>query len=320
MGCWNKTCGLSNLHIYAGDPVYVFLLEQNPHHDRCYSTAFWAPVMLPFLSEYDDYGGGENSSPAINYILEGLKEQLVEMPLGKNEYHDIAVNKDILDEKLMFEAVHEGRLKIHDRAFGGERLVDFVMFRKDIVDHITETLVCDMYVGEGKGTGGWGNNYIYYKFADVVAKVPEFIDKVEKELLSTDGPEGSLPPELRLKYAMRGLAGMYDFKERNLVATYLGGLDDYRFSRILRPSDAVVRLLADGKREEAEAMLIDILRASFINSFMESTRKSWMPGGHEGSQASESKGYRVLCSAVTAALDREKADWEEENEGEYEEE
>lgn len=44
MGCWNKTCGLSKLHVYAGDPVYVFVLEQNLNHDRCYATAFWSPV------------------------------------------------------------------------------------------------------------------------------------------------------------------------------------------------------------------------------------------------------------------------------------
>ena len=34
MGCWNKTCGISNLFIEAGEKVYVFALEQNLHHDR----------------------------------------------------------------------------------------------------------------------------------------------------------------------------------------------------------------------------------------------------------------------------------------------
>ena len=31
MGSWNKTCGISNLHIYAGTPVYVFVLQENPN-------------------------------------------------------------------------------------------------------------------------------------------------------------------------------------------------------------------------------------------------------------------------------------------------
>lgn len=321
MGCWNKTCGLSNLHIYSGSEVYVFVLEENPHHDRCYATAFWRPLLLPFTSIYNDYGGGEDSSKALDFILEGLKENLVEMPLGDNEYHDIAVNKEILNEELFFEAVHEGRLKVHDRAFSGERLVDFVMLRKDVVDHICETWVRDLYVGKGKGTGGWGNNYIYYKFADIIADIPRFLDVVEKEVLNPTGIDAEVPPELRLKYAMRGLAGLcMDLEdERNLVAMYLSGANDVRYSRIVRPSDAVVKMLAEGKRAEAEEMLKDIVLAAFINAFMENTRKQWMPGGHEGSQQAEHKPYRVLCSAITAVLDKEKAEWEAENEGEFDE-
>lgn len=316
MGCWNKTCGISNLHINAGDQVYVVVLEENNHHDRCYSTAFWRPVMLPFLSEYNDYGGGENSHKNIEYILAGLREQLVEMPLGDNQYHDIAVSADKMNEELFFEAVHEGRLKVGGRYGDVESLVDFVMLRADIVDSICENWQREMYVGDGKGTGGYGNNYVYYKFADIVAGVPEFLDRVAGELLGEgDSPEDQLPPKLRLKYAMRGLAGMYDYSDRNLVSIYLGGIDDYRFSRIVRPSDVVVQLMADGNREEAEAVMVDILRGSFINSFMENGRKLWMPGGHEGSQSAEHSPYRVLCGAITAVLDAEaaeRAEWEEE--------
>lgn len=306
MGCWNKTCGISNLHILAGDQVYVFVLEQNNDHDRCYSTAFWSPVMLPFLSTYDDYGGGENSHENIKYILDGLKQCLVEVPLGENEYHDIPVSADKLDEELFFNAVHEGRLKVkgHRR---DERLVDFVMLRADIVNDICENWRCEMYVGDGKGACGWDNNYIEYTFTDIIAAVPEFLDKVEKELLCfTNNPlDESLPFALRVKYVTRGLAGIYAYEDRNLVSTYLTDIDDYRYSRIVRPTDNVVQLLADGNREDAHALLVDILRASFINSFMESTRKSWMPGGHEGSQGQDHTPYRVLCGAINTALDKE---------------
>lgn len=320
MGCWNKTCGISNLHIRAGEQTYVFVLEQNKHHDRCYSTAFWKPVMLPFLSEYNDYGAGENSHKNINYILEGLKERLVEMPQGENECHDIPVSADKLNEELFFEAVHEDRLRIAD-LYGNEIPVDFVMLRADIVDDICENWQRDMYVGRGKGTGGYGNNYIFYKFADIVAAVPEFLDKMEKELL---GPadnelENMLPPELRVRYVTRGLGGLYEYNERNLVSIYLSSIDDYNYSRIVRPTDVVIKLFAEGNREEAQAVLVDILRASFIDSFMNSVRKTWMPGGHEGSQSQEHKPYRVLSNAINLVLDREKAEWEEENVGEFDE-
>lgn len=76
MGCWYKTCGLSNLHIPAGTPVYVFVLERrgNGISDACYSTSMFAPLLLPFESEYNDYGGGENSKGVgFPYIMQALK-------------------------------------------------------------------------------------------------------------------------------------------------------------------------------------------------------------------------------------------------------
>jgi hypothetical protein len=30
MGCWNKTCGLTNLPIMCGEKTYVFVLERVP--------------------------------------------------------------------------------------------------------------------------------------------------------------------------------------------------------------------------------------------------------------------------------------------------
>ena len=102
MGCWNKTCGLSKLHIYAGDPVYVFVIEQNLDHDRCYSTAFWSPILAPFESVYNDYGGGENSGGVwFQHIMDGVRAKLIEQEVGENEYHDIAVKREGFGEAQM---------------------------------------------------------------------------------------------------------------------------------------------------------------------------------------------------------------------------
>ena len=147
------------------------------------------------------------------------------------------------------------------------------------------------------------------------------MDKMPKELLepSKDENENSLPPTLRFKYSMQGLAGVYDYKDRNLVSIYLSGINNYQFSQILRPGDVVLQLMADGNREEAQAVLVDILRASFINSFMEFTRKQWMPAGHEGSQTQEHMPYRVLCDAINSVLNKKQAEWEEENDEDFDE-
>ena len=319
MGCWNKTCGLSNLHITAGDDVYVFVLEENTDKtDRCYSTAFWKPLLLPFMSKYNDYGGGEESSgPGFQIIMDGVAKELVEMELGENEYHDIPVKKEGFGEEQFFEAVHEGRLFKIGRHYNSLEtfnvVIDFVMMRKDIVDHILENRTIEQYVGEGKGTGGYSNCYIYYKFEDILKDIPEFMDKLA--LVANPAAMDSKDPELveaimELRF-MRGL-GIFDYSHPNKVSKWLSG-DGYRYSSIVRIQDAVVSLLKDGNRAEAELLVIDLLKGAFINSFMESTRKNWAPGGHEGSQSQEVKEYKLLMSAMTSALDADDAYWKEVN-------
>lgn len=318
MGCWNKTCGLSNLHIGAGTPVYVFLLEEAFREgDRCYSTAFCKPLLLPFESTYNDYGGGENSHGAgFQYILDGLSKNLIECEVGENEYHDIAVKREGFGEEAFFESVHEHRLKIN--TYNNEMFVDFVMMRKDIVDDILENMVQEKYVGDGEGTGGYGNNYVYYKFADILADIPAFLDKFQGMIDgSGDGPEDaeylkSLPMKARLMVMGGTLDNVFEWGDSNKVGWYIHR-NTYRFSSIVRTDALIVDLMIAGERAQAEAILTDHLKAVYINEFMEMTRKLWMPGGHEGSQSSDHDGYRALMAAMDRMLTAEKAYYDEEN-------
>jgi len=299
MGCWYKTCGLSNLHIRPGEDVYVFALEQARRDtDRCYTTAFWRPLMLPFYSKYNDYGGGEDSSgPALPYIIEGIQADLIEMEVGKNEYHDIAVKKEGFTDKEFFESVHKHRLKITDY-MGGEQLIDFVMLRKDVVDGVLDTWEIEKYVGDGKGTGGWGNCYIYYKFADVLADIPAFLDRIEEDLKSLEGTT------IRTLLSLRGLEHFADWKGENKVGWWVQ-FDSHRYSNIIRPNQLILDLMVDGNRTEAETILIEHLKACFIDAFYDICRRVWIPAGHEGSQANELSGYRVLINQIEAAITRE---------------
>src|SRR5574343_510783 len=143
MGCWNKTCGLTNLHITGDTEVYVFILEalDNTRKSKCYTTAFYKPLLLPFTSVYNEYGGGKLSSGLpFQLIMDSIKEKLQEVPLGDNQYHDIEVSKEKWGEELFFDAVHEDRLKLTTGSH-----IDFVMFRKDVVDHILDKWYTDEY-------------------------------------------------------------------------------------------------------------------------------------------------------------------------------
>lgn len=314
MGCWNKTCGLSHLHICAGEDTMVVVLQRNTSpNDRCYSTAFWEPVMLPFYAVYDDYGGGEECTGFVDYIMESIANRMTEVEQGDNEYRDIPVKKEGFNVAKFFEAVHEGRL--YQRATyapEGEsynQMIDFVMLRMDIVNQILDTYEIEKYVGDGKGTCGWDNNYIKYKFADVLADVPAFLDALQAKLDEAKKEDNKFGI---LMLAHQGLGDVFEWNGPNKAAWWIRG-ESSQYSLIIRPSAAITELMSEGEREQAERMFTDYLRFMFIDGFMHDTRINWAPGGHEGSQSQEHSGYRTLIKAISNVLDKEQKEWGEED-------
>jgi hypothetical protein len=290
MGCWNKTCGLSNLAIHEGEPVMVFTLVQNNDiSDFCYSTALYSPVLLPFYSHYNDYGAGERSSGVgLPLILDGLREHLVEMEQGDNQYHDIPVKRDAFDEDKYWNAIHEGRLKIN--SYRGERNVQFVMFHKRVVDHILENYVMQQFVKRGDNY-----EYVDYKFADILASLPPVIESL---MATRDDVRRWFKPLETLKI------------EDNLAAEYLRYSDTYRYSNLIDINNLIQDLIAANDDDLLAHVLIDHLTAKFIDGFMMSTRKVWVPGCHEGSQSCDAEPYHALMNAMTAVLAEDKAKYD----------
>ena len=311
MGSWNKTCGLSNLHIYSGTPVYVFVMEQNKdRYDRCYTTALYKPCLLAFKSVYNDYGGGENSSgPGLPFIMAALKEHLHEMPLGKNKYHDIAVTKAAFDEELFFRAVHEGRLKL-DLHCSEPVDVEFVMFRQDVVDQILRTYVAERYVGAGQGTGGWNNAYVHYSWADVATDVHALVDAIaEKVNEPVDSRFAGMPAQWRPGVSLYQIS---DRRGSNKAAWYVP-VDAHQYASFLQVDRLVIDLVEAKDSSTAVAVLTEYLRGAFLDEFMMATRRIWVPGCHEGSQGAGYKEYLVLADTVRDCLRREIEENEEEN-------
>lgn len=61
MGCWNGTCGISQLPIIEGERVILFPLTKNLRGDNegggyCYSDNQYKPISIPIFGTYDDYG------------------------------------------------------------------------------------------------------------------------------------------------------------------------------------------------------------------------------------------------------------------------
>jgi len=82
MGCWNGTCGISQLPIMAGDPVLAYLImmfqyeDENNFSGYCYPTGFASPLTFPIRAEYNDYGSIDNIKD--NYVIDIIKKQFTD--------------------------------------------------------------------------------------------------------------------------------------------------------------------------------------------------------------------------------------------------
>lgn len=304
MGSWYKTCGLTNLPIMSGELTYVFVLERVKELDgHCHATHLYRPLLLPFISEYDDYGGGEASSGvAFPLIMDGIRKHLVEVPLGENEIHDIAVSREQWGEELFFKSIHENRLRLNHRR-DGECEVSFVMMRKDVVDDLMNTYAFEVYIGDGKENCGSNNSYKAYRFADLIADVDPLLDALGRQLKDEEGRWFRLGLDLDAVITLSLSKYCSNPPVDNQAAAWLWGDEAYgRFSNIIMVRSHIMNMLLQGDRAAARELLIEHFKAKFVDKFMEATRKSWMPGGHEGSQDQDYKPYRALMASMNRVI------------------
>jgi hypothetical protein len=303
MGSWNKTCGLTNLHITVGTPVVVFVLTKNLQTDSmCYTTPFFRPLLMPFYSEYNDYGGGENSHGfGFKYVIDTLRKSLVERELGENSYHDLAVTRDDFDEEMFFNVCGKNRLQIKNNR-GQVEEVTFVMFHKSAVDDIFENFEQCEFVSEPDG----GYHYETYKFSDIAASVPALVD-----VLMVVPDDESCFDQIMRRYDPLDTAFP---KGSNRAKSWLS-LN--RISEITgnRSQSSQIETYVNAKDAEGLTMfLTETLKAVYINNFMLMTRKMWMPTSGEGSQEGDHEPYHVLINAMNKILANEKASWDREEE------
>jgi hypothetical protein len=303
MGCWNKTCGLSNLQITAGTPVYVFVLERNSTYDGCYATGLYRPSLFPFVSEYNDYGGGENNSgAALDLIMGAIRRDLVEMPEGENKYHDIPVTRDGFDAEKFFDAVHEERLSIQGRFRREPIELSFTMMHKAIVDDLLKNRVLIDYVGNGAGNHDpydhGSLDYRRYQFADIVDSLKPLLTQMLTDSQDLSKEEKFFVPDR-----------MHNYCDQYLAASWMTRYSEHRYSRLVDVKRILRKMMEIGTEDAVDRAIpvfTEFLRGRFIDCFMEEARKTWVPGGHEGSQGSSDTALVELFGATLRVINRER--------------
>lgn len=341
MGCWNATCGLSNLPIMSGEEVYVFPIVESYRDSFCYATALYNPTIIPFRAKYNDYGAGEEcSGVALDMIMDGVRKNLIELEVGENEYHDIAVKREGFDIDKFFEAVHEKRLRVNNplRAYPDQpkyKEVFFTMIRKDVVDRLWNEWTFDMYkMKDAVIPQGFETDQYYFKnvtYAKLAGLIPDFMefcnakespssDAVNKIIKDDDAD--ALTKRLLLSAVFKRQYFFEGSRDHMLSDTfghafgngYAGG----GFAHIVKFSDPILDKYFAGDKDGAYELMREALLGKMVNSFMEATRKVWLPVMHQGSQSEEYDEYRLLNKITTDVMDARQAYYDEENFGEDE--
>ncbi|MEX3713473.1 hypothetical protein ABFV99_13810 [Cytobacillus horneckiae] len=127
MGCWNATCGISNLPIFYGDEVVMYIIERNQIAEGnglgfSYPYEMYEPIAPPIYGRYNDYGGIEDIKNNEDTIFDHLMSIKYQIDEGMAK-RDGLVNKEPRNLEEMIND-YIGR--------GVYRDIGFMLVRQDI--------------------------------------------------------------------------------------------------------------------------------------------------------------------------------------------
>ena len=330
MGCWNGTCGLTNLPIIHGDEMYVFPIVESYRDSFCYSTALYKSSALPFRAEYNDYGDGEKcGGVGLEILMEGIKTNLVEMGVGENKYHDIAVKREGFDVDTFFNACHKKRLRFLNPMRGYEneprtKDVFFTMIRKDVADRLWSEWKIDLWFPQDNRVipEGFESDKYYLKnvtYEKLATLIPDYMEKKIVSVFDGFGnPEEFDKKKEELFYTKfyRFFQTDYGDREHPLSGIFdhmfSTGYADGGFAKIGEVAERIIVKYFEGEKETAYELLRECLIGYMINAYMGSVRKVWMPPMHQGSQSECLDEYLLLNNITNDVINKRKKYFEEE--------
>jgi hypothetical protein len=148
MGCWNGTCGLTNMPIYHGDRAVVIPIAQRSEYLglACYCHDFCVISGFAIRGAYDDYGALEKiddtlgAQKTVELFAKALnREVTLTIPDHYKEYKN-----EIKDAKNLINLIERGFMTCKTPSWHKspirDMIVSFMMFHEEAFDKIiTET-------------------------------------------------------------------------------------------------------------------------------------------------------------------------------------
>lgn len=286
MGCWNVTCGLTNLPIRNNDEIVQIIVKGNGKisaiHSH-YANDYFSPVGLPLYGTYNDYGAIEQveeyTSPVLaSFMLGFIKDYIVEQEQGENKYHDIEVKKEGLDFEKVSAAMHKNRLIIKDRQFilNEESPVGFDY--KEV-----ETLMMPMFFHRKaydafmKGKfDSWG-----------IKERQDLVDIMDAKIKMFQNNGKNIHESMTEVQRMTFNYMRVD----TLKAMALSEVERDNYFKNLKESLFVAGDKIIEPHEDLYNAMIDVI---WMDHCLQALRKIWLPNTYSGSQSQEYEYYKLL--------------------------
>lgn len=270
MGCWNGTCALTNLPIYSGEEIVLFIVkEQNLSSCNgggyCNTTDLFTPISLPIIGTYNDYGSIENIKNE-DLILPKIKKMFEEKSIvfkSSNSTIDFDIEKSSLMQ--IIHQIERGNIKGMEnpsivKMYELEGIVKsmylnvgIVMFHKQIYD----ILINKAY-----------NNFYKDRYLSVIKNIKECL------------------------------------QDKSNISDNI-----YKYAHLFRTQfEFDIEYIMDMIDSYDEDVLNKIVEVSIIDKVLSNTRKSWIPQCGAGSQGTTDNCYALISNFILEKYEKDNED------------
>ncbi len=315
MGCWNKTCGVTQFPIVAGDETVNFILVENEFgsdNRPCYPNGHgWNIIPLPFYGQYDDYGWQDDhdgQQSKYDFLAKWYKDRLIEVEEEKSRAATCypKMSGPFESSESLGNSIHGDVWRIENRMsdrFGGpkSRRLGTFMISRIVWDKLTSG--CHLTYPEEK----------WLSHAEITQSVNDYLaylreKKAEDAVANDDGHDEltTITIQVGRKFAIQHAATQYIQQKFNGRGYFnpLAGVVNFLGYRDTTsdPNDISMCSMLEAGVVTPE----DVASVYLWQTAMYTLRKGYFPQSGEGSQEGVEHTHTVLIEAMQAMLEHDK--------------
>ena len=222
MGCWNETCGVSQLPIQQGDKIRVFVLAKSRSHRHggggfCENDDAWAPYGFCVQGKYNDYGSIEKvkNNYVTKLLFNKIKDNIDFDNYDEERHYHVNLKSKKLNWTDIVTAISQEEMTLSDTLPG-------IMF---VLEDIYQTLISATRIDTCRDKGG----YLYKKLDEVIKDDSVvFFEKMKgiasKRLsIKNKSNDSSTVEKLKLQIQIDHLSDILDNDYNSIVGNQFSG-------------------------------------------------------------------------------------------------